>query len=162
MNDIYKDRQIERYKSKEVEQKTSPERRPDRAVYRSLTKYWYLIIRYLEVKLYTVNPRVRYPRDLKKDLEKKIKIKQKKLHWYRWTHTGGKHWRFPTYLWVKREIGLRSLVKLIILIFPVFLCYIYNFLFFRAKVDLCSLYAVNSLFWMLMKTVGENPQVSIL
>ncbi len=28
--------------------------------------------------------------------------------------------------------------------------------------DLCSLYAVNSLFWMLMKTVGENPQVSIL
>jgi len=30
----------------------------------------------------------------------------------------------------------------------------------RAKLDIVSLYSVNSLFWMLMKTLGHNPQAS--
>jgi exosome complex protein LRP1 len=30
----------------------------------------------------------------------------------------------------------------------------------RAKLDLVSLYNVNSLFWILIKTLGHNPQVS--
>lgn len=29
----------------------------------------------------------------------------------------------------------------------------------RAKIDIVSLYSINSLFWMLMKTLGHNPQV---
>jgi len=30
----------------------------------------------------------------------------------------------------------------------------------RAKLDLVSLYNINSLFWILLKTLGHNPQVS--
>jgi len=30
----------------------------------------------------------------------------------------------------------------------------------RAKVDIVSLYSINSLFWMLLKTLGHNPQAS--
>merc|ERR1719374_334565 len=30
----------------------------------------------------------------------------------------------------------------------------------RAKIDIVSLYSINSMFWMLMKTLGHNPQAS--
>jgi len=34
-----------------------------------------------------------------------------------------------------------------------------NWNMFRAKIDIVSLYSINSLVWMLLKTLGHNPQV---